>query len=175
MTTEQDVSLASWAPFFIGPVPAVIGLLSGGIHDNEDMSAINQFVSDTVAITPDAIELKNQWVRWWDGLSWYTKNVSTEAYDEARNRMKAFVIANQPTQQAKKDIKEVFAQGIDTEQMEGESKRSDDQGFFDAPDRDPEKPLIPQWVWISVGVSVLGGIALGIAKVVSNPMALVRR
>src|SRR5215831_12687039 len=96
-TFEQKESLASLAPYFLGPVPAVAALLVSGVHPNEDMDAINQYMITTTPVTPEATIAAADWIAWWNTLSWYDKNISTEAYDTARNKFHDFAVANQPT------------------------------------------------------------------------------
>jgi hypothetical protein len=142
---------------------------------NQDMIAINRFMSDTFAATPEAVRLKDQWIRWWDKLTWNERNLSSSVFDEARNRRNAFMIANAKNP---KQTQEIISRGIETEEMEGGSRRTTDDGFFpNAPSEDEAPPLIPSWVKIGAGVAVLGGVALGVMKIIGslNPAALAMR
>ena len=139
--------------------------------DNQDMEAINRFMSDTVAVTPEAVRLKDDWIRWWDTLGWGEKNVGTQAFDEARNRRNAFIIANAITPSQKKDMEDVVKHGITSEEMQGDTRRADSSGKFPEP---PPPPLVPDWMKLGTGIAALAGIALGIASIVSklNPVSL---
>lgn len=139
---------------------------------NEDMIAINRYMSDTVAETPEAIKLKNQWIKWWDSLTWNERNLGTATFDEARNRRNAFQIANDPS------VAETVARGGTTEEMEGDARRASSEGFFEDEVReDPPEPLIPSWAKVGFGAAILGGIALGVMKIVGslNPASLITR
>lgn len=174
-TNEQLTSAASLLPYFIGPVPAIASALTEGVHSNEDMEAINTYMQNAQPVTPDAVNALADWTAWWATLDWVDKNISTKAFDTARNKFNAFVVANQPTVQGKSDIKQILAQGITTEEMEGGERRADAEGNFPV-----EKPKTPVQKWtmyagIALGGSVLIGLTLGIAKLVSNPLALMSK
>jgi hypothetical protein len=154
------------------------------LTDNQDMEAINHFISDTVAVTPEAVKLKDAWIKWFDNLGWWEKNIGTPAYDEARNRRNAFIIANQPNATAKKEMQEQLKRGIETEEMSpddfwtltpgdsgGQATRKDSSGNLPEP---PPEPLIPTWAKGGMIIAIIGGVALGVAKLVGslNPAAL---
>lgn len=169
-TNEQKWSVASLVPYFIGPVPAVANYLMGGVHSNEDMEAINRYMREAIPATKEGRLALADWDSWWVTLDWWDKNVSTEAFDKARNLFHKFVVANQPTQQGKESIKEVLARGITTEEIEGNPRRSDEEGNFPEPTSEIVKT--GTWIGAALGVSVLIGVAVGVSKLVSNPLIL---
>jgi hypothetical protein len=138
------------------------------ITSNEDMAAINQYISDTVALTPEAVKIKDSWIHWWDDMSWYDKNISTEGYDEARNRMHAFWLANALTKEEEEQVKHVMTTGQTTEEMEGGTRRSDSTGNYEI----PAEPLIPTKYKVIGGIAAIGVGALYIYKKF-NPMSLI--
>jgi hypothetical protein len=139
---------------------------------NADMIAINRYISDTVAITPEAVKLKDSWIIWWNGLTWYQKNIASETFDEARNRRNAFFVANAPTEKEKDAVKQVIETGGTEEESEGKPRRTLSSGNFPGP---PPAPLIPSLLKIGGAVAVLAGVAAGVASIVSkfNPVSLV--
>lgn len=145
---------------------------------NQDMIAIHRYMSDTIAVTPKARELKDQFIRWWNGLTWNERNLSTAAFDEARNRMGRFQLENTTSAEQRAGVQRVLSTGITTEEMEGKGRRTTSDGFIpDAPSQDSEKPFLPSWFKAGAGIALLAGTALGIAKIVGgfNPLALAAR
>lgn len=141
---------------------------------NKDMIAINRYMSDTVAITPEAVKLKDDWIRWYDNLTWNEKNILTRTFDEARNRRNAFFIANAPTEEAKEEIRDTLRNSITTEEAEGNPRRALSDGSFPEP---PPPPLVPTWVKTGGVIAILVGVAAGVATIVTrfNPASIVAR
>lgn len=152
--------------------------------DNQDMEAINRFMSDTVAVTPEAVKLKDDWIKWWDQLGWWEKSIETGPFDEARNRRNAFIRANVTSAADREAVERVIKTGVTTEEMSpddwwtlnpgdsgGQTKRADSEGNLPTP---PPPPLIPTWAKTGSIVAVLAGVALGVAKIVSkfNPVSI---
>jgi hypothetical protein len=142
---------------------------------NKDMIALNEYMSDSVAITPEAVTLKDGWITWWNGLTWGQKNIDSATWDEARNRRNAFFLANAPTKKDKADVQNFLNTAVTEEETEGKPRRVLSSGMLPSPPPPPPKPLIPSWFKIGAGVAVLGGLAAGIATIVSrfNPVGIV--
>lgn len=153
--------------------------------DNQDMEAINRFMSDTVAVTPEGVKLKDAWIKWWDNLGWWEKSIETGPFDEARNRRNAFIRANAATAAEKEAVERVIRTGVTTEEMSpddfwrldpgnsgGQTKRTDSEGNLPEP---PPAPLVPTWVKTGGIVALLAGVALGVSKIVArlNPVGLI--
>lgn len=118
-----------------------------------DIDAINEYFQNTAALNPKAKQIKVDWSRWYSNLGWYDYQANGQkTFDEARNRRNAFALANDP------DLEEIIAQGVTAEEQEGNVRRADSKGNF--PEDKP--PLIPTWAKVTIGVSALVGIALGI-------------
>lgn len=122
--------------------------------DNQDMDAINKAIAVTPSTNPQATALKDSWIRWWDNLSWYERNIDTPTYDEARNRRNAFFLANAPQEQ-KEAVEHVIQSGMTTEEQEGHTKRADSTGHFPQEDA----PLIPTQYKI---VAIATGAGVGV-------------
>lgn len=96
----------------------------------DDLAAIDRFMRTTPikplpngATNAEAFQIKDAYIRWFDNLGYLDKNATGQTvYDEARTRRNQFNIANQPTPQAKQEIKEILARGIETEEMQGKPK-----------------------------------------------------
>ena len=142
---------------------------------NKDMDAINQYFIDHPPTNTAANMLVADWASWWANLSWWDKNISTDAFDAARNKVNAYMIANAPPAQ-QPVIKQVIAEGITTEEMEGQPKRADAQGNLPVPP--PPGSLASDWQKFktfglpALAITILAGVALGVSKLVSNPLAI---
>ena len=136
----------------------------------EDIEAVNRYMMTTEAVTEKAVELKDEWVRWYNDLSWYALNVGNQStYDEARNRRNAFNLANATTPEERAGAKKVARKGLTTEEMQGGVKRTDSQGRF--PEED--KPLIPTEYKVVVGLAVVGlGIVFAYGLATALPTAI---
>lgn len=142
---------------------------------NKDMLALNEYMSDTVAVTPDAVKLKDDWITWWNGLTWYQRNIASDTWDEARNRRNAFFLANAPTKKDKEDVQNFLNTAVTEEESEGKPRRTLSTGMLPTPPAPPAPPLIPSWFKIGAGVAILGGVAAGVATIISrfNPVSIV--
>jgi peptidoglycan hydrolase-like protein with peptidoglycan-binding domain len=88
----------------------------------EDVEAIDRYMRTTPLKTPEAFKIKDAYIIWYDQASWWDKNVSKEFYDAQRTRRNQLNIANQPTEAAKAEVREVIVKGVTTEEMQGKSK-----------------------------------------------------
>jgi murein L,D-transpeptidase YafK len=135
--------------------------------DNQDMAAINQLIANTEPVTAKARQLKDEWITWWDDLTWLDKNVTGDAYDKARNKRNEFLKANAVTAAEKEAVRRVQATGATTEEVEAGTNKPGEAGQFHKEERRatsegkfPEKkePLIPTQYKI-VGFATAVGIA----------------
>jgi hypothetical protein len=135
--------------------------------DNQDMAAINQMIANTEPTNARARQLKDDWIVWWDGLSWLDKNVTGDTYDKARNKRNEFLKANAQTAAEKAAVKKVAATGGTTEEVEAGVNKPGEAGQFHKEERRateegkfPEKkePLIPTQYKV-VGVATAVGVA----------------
>lgn len=135
--------------------------------DNQDMAAINQMIANTEPVNARARQLKDEWITWWDDLSWLDKNVTGDAYDKARNKRNEFLKANAATAAQKAAVQQVLKGGGTTEEVEAGDNKPGEAGQFHKEERRatsegkfPEKkePLIPTQYKI-VGFATAVGIA----------------
>ena len=89
------------------------------MSQSEDMDAINRYMRTTPLVTPEAFQIKDAFIRWWDNLNFLDRTLSQAAYDEARTRRNQLNIANQKTERDKAEMKEVIARGSSTEEYQG--------------------------------------------------------
>jgi hypothetical protein len=83
------------------------------MSQSEDMEAVNVYMRTTPLVTPEAFQIKDSFIRWYDGLSWWDKSMNSDTWDNARTRRNQLNIANQPTQAKKDEIREVLARAVD--------------------------------------------------------------
>jgi peptidoglycan hydrolase-like protein with peptidoglycan-binding domain len=90
----------------------------------EDMKAVNTYMR-TKPIpqgNTEAFQIKDAFIRWYDALSWWTRDMDGDSWDNARTRRNQFNIALAATPIAKQEMKEQLARGIETEEMQGKAK-----------------------------------------------------
>jgi hypothetical protein len=142
------------------------------MSQSEDLDAINEYISITPLVTPKATALKNDWVAWWNELSWYGKNVDSNAYNVARNKRDAFRKANVNTAAEAAQVHEVITHGLTTEQLNGlPDPRKADGTFYEQ-----KPPLIPteyKTIALVTGVLFGGLFAYGLSQ--SLPKVLLTR
>ena len=131
------------------------------------MAAINQMIANTEPVNARARQLKDEWITWWDDLSWLDKNVTGDAYDKARNKRNEFLKANAATAAQKAAVQQVLKGGGTTEEVEAGPNKPGEAGQFHKEERRatsegkfPEKkePLIPTQYKI-VGFATAVGVA----------------
>lgn len=83
------------------------------MSQSEDMEAVNLYMRTTPLTQPEAFQIKDAFIRWYDGLSWWDKSMNSDTWDEARTRRNQLNIANQPTQAKKDEIRDVLARAVD--------------------------------------------------------------
>jgi len=104
--------------------------------------------------------LRDSWISWYDGLSWYDRKVnSSQVWDEARNRKNAFNEANARNAKELENVKRV-QQGMTSEEMQGKEKRILSTGRFAV----PPKPWIPTWGKIALGTAAVLGAGIVVVK-----------
>jgi hypothetical protein len=130
------------------------------MSQEQDMEALDAYMSATPAVTPQAVALKNAWRAWFDGLTFISRRES-DNWDEARNRRNDFNRANAVTPAEKKQVEQTIKTGQTTEQSAGETDRRDSNGNL--PTHPPD--VIPLEYKIAVGVVLVFGLALLVKKI----------
>lgn len=77
------------------------------MSQSDDMSAIQRAIAGTSPKTDQAVALKAEFIKWYDGLSFWDKSVSDSTFQEARKRRDAFFLANATTPAEVKAVKAV--------------------------------------------------------------------
>jgi hypothetical protein len=150
-----------------------------------EIAAAKDFIMTTNPVSSEAARLRDDFIMHWESLGWLDQNLPSMAvYDEIMNRNNQFWIANRPPEERATAVRIVKENRSDPRQTTSglfpNDKRLDN---IERPDIEvleeqieDAKPLfeIPVWFKTGVIVAVLGGAALGIAKIVTglNPMAL---
>lgn len=137
-----------------------------------NLDAVNEYMMNTKAINAKAQSLKDDWIKWYDGLDYYDKYVTCSSlpckhWDIARMKKEAFNLANAPTPEAREIVKRVAETGMSTEEMMGQPRRRTSKGTYG----ETSKPL-PQWVpskGYLIGGAVLGVVGLYVHFVVLRP------
>lgn len=130
------------------------------MSQEQDMEALDAYMSTTPAVTPQAVALKNAWRAWYDDLSFIGRRES-DNWDAARNRRNDFNRANAVTPAEKKVVEQVIKTGQTTEQAAGETDRRDSNGNL--PTHPPD--VIPLEYKIAAGVGLVFVLALLVKKI----------
>jgi hypothetical protein len=125
---------------------------------NDEIRAIRAFFDRTEAKTAEAAKIKDDFIKWYDGL-WITANyVPQSDYDLARNQRNRFNLANATTLEEKTAVQEVIQTGLSTEQTQGDPDRRLSGGMLPGPVTPPKPPLIPDEY--KLAAAVVGGLAI---------------
>src|SRR5437762_12876131 len=83
-----------------------------------DVEAIARYITTEPARTPEAKELKDDFVKWYDkvGRSWY---ISQDDFHEASNRRNEFNLRNAFTSAQKEATEQVIKTGLTINEMQG--------------------------------------------------------
>lgn len=96
----------------------------------DDIDAINRFITSAPIQTEGARKLRDEWIQWIDTRSAAQRNFDRPTFDEARNRRLSFELANALTDAERAEIQRVAAEGLTSEQMQGEADRRQTGGHF---------------------------------------------
>lgn len=89
---------------------------------SENMEAVNRYMRTTPIINNAAFPIKDDYIRWWDNLSWWSINMDPAAWDEARTRRNKFNLTNVKSEQERAKVVRVITTGIESEEMEGKKR-----------------------------------------------------
>jgi hypothetical protein len=116
----------------------MIMFMAGRTDDAANIAAINTYVMTQPINTSAAGKVRDKWLKYHDNLSWVEKNLpSLQDYDQARNILHEFDLANAKTSEEKADVKSRQQTGVTSEEMRGETKRTQADGNYLPPP--PEK------------------------------------
>jgi len=149
------------------------------------MQAVHDFIVPARIESDEAALLRDSFIKRWDELGWFDLHFpSQELFDEILNRENQFWVANRPKEDRAIAVKVVQQNPTDPRQLSGgvfpQDERLKNVGNPNIENLEEQikkaKPLIewPSWMAPAVIGTVLVGVGLGIAKLVSglNPMAL---
>jgi len=91
-------------------------------EQSENMEAVNRYMRTTPIVNNAAFPIKDDFIRWWDNLSWWSINMDGSAWDEARTRRNKFQLANVKNEQQRANVVRVITTGIESEEMEGKPR-----------------------------------------------------
>lgn len=101
---------------------SIIGTDSDFGAQSEDMEAINTYMRTTPIVNNAAFPIKDDFIRWWDGLGLWSKSIDSDAYDEARTRRNKFNLANVKTEEQRANVVRVITTGVTTEEMQNKPR-----------------------------------------------------
>lgn len=131
-------------------IPSDIGVTTQA----DDLDAINRYMGEEKPLTKEATRLRDDWVKWYNGLSWYEINFDQNTFDLARNRRNAYNIANTKSQDERKQVIQQIQDGLSHEQQVGEPDRRLSTGMLPT----VKLPVVSTTTKIVIGV--IGGIAV---------------
>lgn len=111
----------------------------------EDVEAIDHYMRSTPLKTPEAFQIKDAYIKWFDAAGFWDKNYSSDFYDEIRTRRNQLNIANATTETAKAQVRNVIETGVTTEEMQGKKKPAVDSqtGRVGSQIHKPSAPATP--------------------------------
>ncbi len=98
-----------------------------------DMEAVNRYIAGAPLKTKAAGAAHDEWVKWFDGLSYLEKALDSETWDRARNLRNKFNEANAVTAAEKEQAARVRTTGLTTEEIAGGTRRALSTGDYDVP------------------------------------------
>ena len=131
------------------------------MSQSDDMDSINRYMLAQKPATSKATSLKDDWIKWYESMSWWDRTQTSENYDLDRNKRDEYNLANATSSQQKKDVEAVIKGGLATEQTQAPAGTDLDQynrrtskGTYVV----ESPPLIPDKY--KVGALVVGSLAV---------------
>jgi len=87
-------------------------------EQSKDMASIYNYMATTMPVTPSASTMRDSFLLWYKGLSWYDTHVSGNVYADARAKRNAYNLANARSPQEKAAVQHVIKHGMTTERMQ---------------------------------------------------------
>ena len=100
----------------------------------DDLDAINKYIVGAEIKTREAQVLRDEWIRWFDGLSWGDRYFDRPTYDRARNMRLEFELANSVSEAERAEVLQRARQGLSSEQAQGSPDRRDTSGEYSGRD-----------------------------------------
>ena len=127
------------------------GILDNGYTEAND--AIQAYFVATAAVTAEAQRIKDDFLRWYDELTWIGKGLQSN-FDLARNQRNRFNLANATTPEETQQVQTVITTGLSAEELSGGTDRRLTNGMLPGPVAPPPPPLIPTKYLVAGGVGV---------------------
>lgn len=128
------------------------------MSQSDDLDAVNRYIVQAPLKTRAAEGVHDEWVRWFDSLSWLEKSLDGETWDRARNLKNQFNAANATNAAEREQAARVAKTGLTTEEMAGGMRRTLSTGDYDV-------PLISTSTRMAIGgVVALAGLGFIAAK-----------
>jgi hypothetical protein len=122
----------------------------------ENIEAIARYISEQdPPRTAEARSIRDEWQRFYSGLSSYEANYEQQAYDRARNIRLRYNRANATTDAERAAVERQAMGGLSTEQINGDADRRTTDGSY-IPPPSPSSGL----VLIGVGVAAVAALLL---------------
>jgi len=99
----------------------------------QDLEAVNRYIAEAPLKTRAAEAAHDEWIKWYDGLSWLEKNFDSETWDRARNLKNKFNAANATNASEREMAARVAKSGLTTEEIAGGTRRTLSSGEYDVP------------------------------------------
>lgn len=113
-------------------------------EQSENIEAIEVYIGETQPKTPEAADIRDEFLRYTASLSTLERELSSGVYDTVRNYKLRFNRANAVTPAEKQAVEDQALRGMSSEQMRGEADRRLSNGEYAAPPSvmDQVKPLL---------------------------------
>lgn len=125
----------------------------------DDLDALNKYVTGTPIRTPQAQALRDQWIAWFDGLSYSQRSFDRPTYDTARNKKLDFNLANATSEAERAEIRKIASEGLSSEEMQGEADRRMTGGTYSG--KDGGIGIAPGFGSAALGTALLAAFAGG--------------
>jgi hypothetical protein len=131
------------------------------MSQSADMDALNLYIAGAPLRTKAAGGVHDEWVKWFDGLSYLEKALDSETWDRARNLRNQFNEANAVTTAEREAATRMRTAGLTTEEIAGGTRRALSTGDYDVPLLSTSTRLAIGGVALLAGVGFLASMAAG--------------
>jgi len=122
----------------------------------ENIEAIARYISEQAPPrTAEARSIRDEWQRFYSGLSSYEANYEQQAYDRARNIRLRYNRANATTDAERAAVERQAMGGLSTEQINGDPDRRTTDGSYIPPPSSSSRLAL-----IGVGVAAVAALLL---------------
>lgn len=137
------------------------GLLDNAYTEAND--AIQRYFVATAAVTPEAQRIKDEFLRWYDDLTWIGKGTQA-TLDLSRNQRNRFNLANVTSPEERAQVENVIKTGLSAEELAGGVDRRLSDGMLPGPVAPPPPPLIPTKYLVVGGIGLASLVLLQLSR-----------